>query len=79
MREYNVYTPSLSCTHTHTHTHTHTLAYLNDPSQSEVGHLADQVVSHQDVPGSQVSVDDVSVLQVGHALCDLTAHVDQMS
>lgn len=61
-------------------THTHTPpAYLNDASQAEVGHLADQILSHQDVPGRQVSVDDVSVLQVGHALRDLTAHVDQMS
>lgn len=59
---------------------THTQAiYLDNPSESEVGHLADQIVSHQDVPGSQVSVDNVSVLQVGHALRNLTAHVDQMS
>lgn len=53
--------------------------YLDNPSQAEVGHLADQIFSHQDVPGSQVPVDDVSVLQVGHALRNLTPHVDEMS
>lgn len=52
--------------------------HLNNPSQTEIGHLANQILSHQDVPGSQVPVDDVPVLQVGHALCNLTAHVDQM-
>lgn len=53
--------------------------YPDDASQSKVGHLTDEIVSHQDVPGSQVSVHNVSVLQVRHALCHLTAHVDEMS
>lgn len=42
---------------THTHTHIHTVTHLDDASQAEVGHLAHQVVSHQDVSGRQVSVD----------------------
>lgn len=51
---------------------------LNNASQAEVRHLADQVLTHQDVPGCQVSVHDIPVLQVCHTLCNLTAHVDQV-
>jgi len=47
------------------------LVVLDEPSQAEVGDLTHQVISHQDVGGSQVSVDVVHPLDEGHAVCDL--------
>lgn len=55
------------------------MCYLNNTGQAKISHFTLQVTSHQDVSGSQISVDNVPVLQVGHSFCNLTSHVDQMS
>lgn len=47
------------------------LVVLDEPSQAKVGDLTHQVISHQDVGGSQVPVDVVHPLNEGHAVCDL--------
>lgn len=49
--------------------------YHEDPGQAEVGHLADVVLAHQDVPGRQIPVDVVLQLQVGHAGRHLGRHL----
>ena len=43
-----------------------------EASESEVSHLDDVVLSDQDVGGSQVAVDEIVLLQVHHALRNLT-------
>lgn len=43
------------------------LVVFDEPGQAEVSDLTQQVVSHQDVGGAQVSVDIVHPLDVGHA------------
>lgn len=53
--------------------------HLNNPCQPKVGHLTDEIISYENVSGSEVPVDDAPVLQIGHAFCDLTAHVDEVS
>lgn len=47
------------------------LVVLNEPRQAKVSDLTNQVISHQDVGRSQVSVDVVHPLYEGHAVCDL--------
>ena len=47
------------------------LIVFNESCQTEVGHFTHQAVSHQDVGSSQVSVDVVHPLHVGHACCNL--------
>lgn len=47
------------------------LVVLDESRQAKVGDLAHQVVGHQDVSGSQVSVDVVHPLDEGHAVGDL--------
>lgn len=49
--------------------------YHEDPGQAEVGHLADVVLAHQNVPGRQIPVDVVLQLQEGHAGCHLGRHL----
>lgn len=61
---------------THTHTHAVTLSgcvlvVLNEPGQAEVGDLAHQVVSNEDVSCSQVTMDVIHPLDVCHASCNL--------
>lgn len=52
-------------------------AYLNDSGQAKVGNLAGVVLGHQDVPGRQVSVDALLLLQVAHPISHLDTHVHQ--
>lgn len=52
-------------------------AHLDDSGQAEVGHLAGVVFSHKDIPGRQVSVDALLLLQVGHPISHLGTHVQQ--
>lgn len=47
------------------------LVVLDESSEAKVGDLAHQVVGHEDVGSSQVSVDVVHPLDEGHAVCDL--------
>lgn len=47
------------------------LIVLYDPCQAEVSNLAHQGRRHQDVGGSEVSVDIVPLLDEGHAFCNL--------
>lgn len=42
-----------------------------DPGQAKVGHFANVVLAHQDIPGSQVTVDVILELQVCHTGCHL--------
>lgn len=42
------------------------LIVFNEPGQTKVGDLADQVVTNQDVGRSQVSVDVIHPLDIGH-------------
>lgn len=60
------------CTRTHTHTLSGgVLVILDESSQAEIGNFAHQVISHQDVGSSEVSVDVVHPLDEGHAIWDL--------
>lgn len=47
------------------------LVVLDEPSQAEVSDLTHQVISDQNVGGSQVPVDVVHPLNEGHAVCNL--------
>ena len=47
------------------------LVVLDEPRQTKVSDLADQVVSDQDVGGTQVPVDVVHPLDEGHPISDL--------
>ncbi len=63
---------------TSTETREHFLPpYLDHSGQSKVGHLADTVLSHQDVSSRQISVDAVLLLQVCHPISHLGTHVDE--
>lgn len=47
------------------------LVVLDEARQAEVGDLAHQVVSHQDVGGAEIPVDVVHPLNIRHARRDL--------
>lgn len=53
-------------------------AYLDKPGETEVGDLDDVAVSHEHVPGRQISVDVVLGLEVCHTGRYLRRHVDQL-
>lgn len=50
---------------------------VQETGQAKVRHLATQVLAHQDVPGSQVSVDVIVLTEVLHAGCYAQQHVHQ--
>ena len=52
--------------------------FLDESRQTEICDLADVVLADQNVSGSQIAVDVVLGLQVGHAGGDLSSHVDQL-
>lgn len=52
------------------------LVVLDQPSQTEVGDLAHQVVPDQDVSGAQVPVDVVHPLDESHTVSDLRKQAD---
>ena len=54
------------------------LVVRDEPGQPKVGHLADVVVSDEDVSCGQVPVDVVVQLQVRHARRHLGRHVDEL-
>lgn len=51
--------------------------YLDHSGQSEVGHLAGVVLSHQDVSSRQISVNAVLLFQVWHPISHLGTHVNE--
>lgn len=53
------------------------LVVLNEPSQAEVGDLAHQIVTNEDVSCTQVTVDVVHPLDVRHSSCNLHARRDK--
>ena len=54
------------------------LIFLDEPSQSEISDLANIILSNQNVPGGQITMDVVLRLEVGHPSGDLCSHVDQL-
>ena len=50
--------------------------YLDNSGQAEVSNLDIVALSAQDVPGSQVSVDVVLRLEVGHATRNLGCYIN---
>lgn len=54
------------------------LTDLEKPGQSKVSDFAGKLLSHQDVSGRQVPVDDVLLLQVPHPIRHLAGDVEQV-
>lgn len=54
------------------------LTDLEEPGQSKVSNFAGELLSHQDVSGRQVPVDDVLLFQVSHPICHLAGNVEQV-
>ena len=54
------------------------IVILQDSGHSKIGHFAYQVLIHQDVAGSQVSVNVTHVWQVGHAHGDAAHHAHKL-
>lgn len=52
--------------------------YLDDPGQPKVGNLDLNVVANENVPGGEVPVNELPLLQVGHSRRHLPPHVDQL-
>lgn len=58
--------------------HSISLTNLEEPGQSKIGNFAGEFLSHQDVSGRQVPVDNVLLLQVPHPICHLAGDVEQV-
>lgn len=51
--------------------------HLEQPGETEVSHLAGEVITHKHIPSSQVPVDHTPLLQVAHALSHLAGEAQQ--
>lgn len=54
------------------------LTDLEEPGQPKIGDFAGKFLSHQDVSGRQVPVDNVLLLQVPHPIRHLAGDVEQV-
>lgn len=54
------------------------LTNLEEPGKSKIGDFASEFLSHQDVSGCQVPVDNVLLLQVPHPIRHLAGDVEQV-
>lgn len=54
------------------------LTDLEEPGQPKIGDFASEFLSHQDVSGRQVPVDNVLLLQVPHPIRHLAGDVEQV-
>lgn len=58
--------------------HSIPLTNLEEPGKSKIGDFAGEFLSHQDVSGRQIPVDNVLLLQVPHPICHLAGDVEQV-
>lgn len=58
--------------------HSIPLTDLEQPGKPKIGDFAGEFLSHQDVSGRQIPVDNVLLLQVPHPVRDLAGDVEQV-